>query len=71
MNGSRYCAASPTLDEDALHKMVADAINGNATVKAIKDFFFPTDQYDDRLMRLLVEGVKVKRDGKLEVAFKK
>jgi len=71
MNGSRYCAASPTLDEDALHKMVADAINGNATAKAIKDFFFPTDQYDDRLTRLLVEDIKVKRDGKLEVAFKK
>lgn len=71
MNGSRYCAASPMLDEDALHKMVADAINGNATAKAIKDFFFPTDQYDDRLTRLLVEDIKVKRDGKLDVAFKK
>jgi len=70
MNGSRYCTASPTLDEDALHKMVADAINGNAPAKAIKDFFFPVNQYDDRLTRLLVERVKVKRDGKLEVAFK-
>jgi DNA invertase Pin-like site-specific DNA recombinase len=45
-NGTRYCTDSPSIAEEALHKMVADAINRNATAKAIKDFFLPVNQYD-------------------------
>ena len=70
MNPTRYCTASPSPDEDVLHKMVVAAINRNTRAKAIKDFFLPDNQYDDRLTRLLIECIKVKGNGKLKVAFK-
>ncbi|ACV62391.1 Resolvase domain protein [Desulfofarcimen acetoxidans DSM 771] len=71
MNGNRFCTNSPTLDEGTLHKMIAAAINRNAKAKAIKDYFLPANQYDDRLSRVLIERIKVKQDGKLRITFKK
>lgn len=70
MNGSRYCTASPKLDEDDLHKMIAAAINRNAKAKAVKDFLLPDCKYDDRLVRLVIERIEVKQNGKLKVWFK-
>lgn len=69
-NGIRDCKDSPSIAEDALHSMVADAINKNATAKAINEFFLPACQYDDRLVRLLIERIEVKQNGSLEVWFK-
>lgn len=71
MNWNRFCINSPTLDEDSLHKMITAAINRNAKARAIKDFFLPANQYDDRLTRILIERIKVKQDGKLRITFKK
>lgn len=69
-NGIRDCKNSPSINEDDLHNMVADAINRNAKAKAINEFFLPACQYDDRLFRLLIERIEVKQNGSLEVWFK-
>lgn len=69
-NGIRDCKNSPSITEDVLHNMVADAINKNATAKAINELFLPACQYDDRLVRLLIERIEVKQNGSLEVWFK-
>ncbi len=69
-NGIRDCKDSPSITEDALHNMVADAIKKNVTAKAINEFFLPVCQYDDRLVRLLIKRIEVKQNGNLEFWFK-
>lgn len=69
-NGTRNCKDSPSITEDALHNMVADAINRNLTAKAINEFFLSACQYDDRLVCLLLERIEVIQNGNLEFWFK-
>lgn len=69
-NGTRYCKGSPSIDEDVLHRIIVDAINKNAAAKAINEFFLLACQYDDRIVRLLLERIEVKGNGELEFLFK-
>ncbi len=62
--------AHQSILEDGLHKMVVDDVNKNSEARTIKYFFLSVCQYDDRVVRLLIERIEVKQDGKLEVLFK-